>query len=238
MILTSMKYLVLTVGALLTSFACQNEPTQNAAGSNPNGATPSTEASATDKSKVAANLVGAKPTATLTQTAPSVKKQALSAGKSANRPGKSVPSNTPTGQTAPAAAATTPAAAPSTAPVGELRGPVVTEDAFSIWLQADGPAVAGKPASVKAVLIAHPPYHCNEEYPHKFKYSAAPEGLSYPKKDARGMKTTAKKGVLNIPVQAKAAGTATVSGKLLFSVCTEERCLVEKQDLSLALVVQ
>lgn len=119
----------------------------------------------------------------------------------------------------------------------ETRGSVVSEEAFSTWLQLAAPAKAGAPVQLEAVLIAKPPYHCNPEYPHKFKLSAAPAGLAYPEETVRGMKVTPERSVLAIPVNAQSAGKPTVSGTLSFSVCTAERCMVEKRDLSLALDV-
>jgi hypothetical protein len=118
------------------------------------------------------------------------------------------------------------------------QGAVVSDEAFSTWLQAQSPAKAGGPITVEAVLTAKPPYHCNAEYPHKFKLNAAPAGLSYPEETVRGMKVTPERSVLAIPVKAEAAGKPTISGTLSFSVCTAERCMVEKRDLSLALDVK
>jgi len=119
-----------------------------------------------------------------------------------------------------------------------VQGAVVTEEPFSVWLQAVSPISAGAPAKVEAVLVAKPPYHCNAEYPHKFKLGPAPAGLSYPEATVKGMQVTAERSVLAIPVQAQSPGKPTVSGALSFSVCTEERCLVEKRDLTLALDVK
>lgn len=122
---------------------------------------------------------------------------------------------------------------------GELvQGTVVTEEPFSVWLQAVSPLSAGAPAKIEAVLVAKAPYHCNAEYPHKFKLGAAPAGLSFPEATVKGMQVTPERGVLAIPVEAKGPGKATVSGTLSFSVCTEERCLVEKRDLALNLDVE
>jgi hypothetical protein len=120
---------------------------------------------------------------------------------------------------------------------GETQGAAVSEEAFSTWLQATSPAKAGAPVQLEAVLVAKPPYHCNPEYPHKFKLNAAPPGLSYPEETVRGMKVTPGRSVLAIPVNAQSAGKPTITGTLSFSVCTEERCMVEKRDLSLALDV-
>jgi hypothetical protein len=119
-----------------------------------------------------------------------------------------------------------------------IQGAVVTEEPFSVWLQATSPISAGAPAKVEVVLVAKPPYHCNAEYPHKFKLGPAPAGLSYPEATVKGMQVSAERSVLAIPVQAQSAGKATVSGTLSFSVCTEERCLVEKRDLALNLEVK
>jgi len=118
-----------------------------------------------------------------------------------------------------------------------VQGAVVTEEAFSAWLQAASPAKAGAPVQLEAVLVAKAPYHCNPEYPHKFKFSAAPAGVSYPEETVKSMKVTPERSVLAIPVNAQAAGKPTIAGTLSFSVCTEERCMVEKRDLSLALEV-
>jgi len=124
------------------------------------------------------------------------------------------------------------------APAGsEKQGAVVSEDAFSAWLQTASPAKAGGPVQLEAVLVAKPPYHCNPEYPHKFKLNPAPAGLAYPEETVRGMKVTPERSTLAIPVNAQSAGKPTISGTLSFSVCTEERCMVEKRDLSVALDV-
>jgi len=114
---------------------------------------------------------------------------------------------------------------------------VVSEEAYSTWLQATSPVKAGAPVQLEAVLVAKPPYHCNPEYPHKLKLNAPPAGLAYPEETVRGMKVTPERSVLAFPVQAQSAGKPTVSGTLSFSVCTAERCMVEKRDLSLALDV-
>jgi hypothetical protein len=128
--------------------------------------------------------------------------------------------------------------APSKAGGHTVQGTAVTEEPFSIWLQAESPVAAGSPATVEAVLVAKPPYHCNAEYPHKFKLGAAPAGISYPEATVKGAKVTAERSVLAIPVQAQSPGKATVSGTLQFSVCNDERCLVEKRELALNLEVK
>ncbi|MEY4547516.1 MAG: hypothetical protein RL685_3711 [Pseudomonadota bacterium] len=123
------------------------------------------------------------------------------------------------------------------APGKMVQGAVVSEEPFSTWLQVASPAQAGAPLQLEAVLVAKPPYHCNAEYPHKFKLSSAPPGLAYPEETVRGAKITPERTVLSIPANAQTSGKPTVAGTLSFSVCTEERCLVEKRELSVALDV-
>ncbi|MEY2929436.1 MAG: hypothetical protein RL033_185 [Pseudomonadota bacterium] len=123
------------------------------------------------------------------------------------------------------------------APGKTVQGAVVSEEPFSTWLQVASPAKAGAPLQLEAVLVAKPPYHCNPEYPHKFKLSSAPAGLAYPEETVRGAKVTPERTVLSIPANAQSSGKPTVAGTLSFSVCTEERCLVEKRELSVALDV-
>jgi hypothetical protein len=118
------------------------------------------------------------------------------------------------------------------------QGAVISEEPFSAWLQAPTAVGVGGQTLLEAVLVAKPPFHCNPDYPHKFKLDAAPANLSYPADVVRGMLVTPARGVLAIPVTAKSAGQATVSGTLSFSVCNDERCLVEKRDLALALDVK
>lgn len=137
---------------------------------------------------------------------------------------------------APAPAADAPAG--KAAPGKSVQGAVVTGEPFSAWLQAVSPLAAGSPATVEAVLVAKPPYHCNAEYPHKFKLGAPPSGLSYPQTTVKGMQVTAERSVLRIPVVAQSPGPAQVTGTLQFSVCTDERCLIEKRELSLNLEVK
>lgn len=214
-----MKLLFLTTGLAFVALACQNDSDPSSA----NQAKVQVEAAALTTKTTEAKPKAPGATQVTRGTAPA--------------PPKSGETKAPAAKTAKTTEASKTAPSPPS-PEAPLKGPIVSEEAFSVWLQSEGPTSAGKPASVRAVLVANEPYHCNTEYPHKFKYADAPEGLNYPKKDARGMKTTAKRGELVIPIEAKAAGEATVSGKLSFSVCTEERCLVEKQELKIALVVQ
>ena len=228
------KWVVLSAAVL----SCQNTSSENQA-----AVEVSREAATPAASPAAAEPL---PTPSPVQPQPAPSAAAPSAETSGEAAGKAAPTGA---LNAPASTASAHLAAPKanpsadtpspTAPPGEAkRGTVVSEEPFSTWLEASSPLAAGSAASVDVVLVAKPPYHTNAEYPHKFKLSAAPPGLTYPEAVVKGMQVKPERSVLRVPVQAQQAGLATVSGTLSFSVCTEERCLVEKRDLSLALEIK
>lgn len=126
-----------------------------------------------------------------------------------------------------------PAAAPAEV-VGKLSGQAsYDEDAFSLQLVPPEKVSSGQAALFQVILTAKSGYKVNDEYPIKFQLIETP-GVTFEKsivkkEDAKIEKTRAELP-LNVTVQAK--GAAEVSGKLSFSVCTEERCLIEKRDLT------
>lgn len=107
------------------------------------------------------------------------------------------------------------------------------EDAFGLSITPPEKVVVGTPLSFKVILKAKSGYKVNDEYPIKFELAATSgvkaEKSVLRKEDAKLEKTQAEFPVL---VTLEAAGPAEVSGKLSFSVCTEERCLIEKRELT------
>jgi hypothetical protein len=47
------------------------------------------------------------------------------------------------------------------------------------------------------------------------------------------MNVAAQRSTMTIPIRPSAVGKHTLSGELAFSVCTEDKCLIEKKALSL-----
>ncbi len=130
------------------------------------------------------------------------------------------------------------AAKPSTAdkPVEEKKGAEATGDSFAAYLSG-GKYTAGKAGTVTAVLTAKGAYHCNDKYPYKFTLDAAPAGVTYPQTVVKGMSVTEKRSTMAIPFTASEKGAKTISGTLAFSVCNADRCLIEKQKLSITVNV-
>jgi len=131
-----------------------------------------------------------------------------------------------------AAPAETAAAAPGAAAAAAASK--YSEAPFEVELQPKGSYTAGQPGSAEIVITAKPPFHANDKYPYKFKLNEAP-GLKFANLvvDKDAVKVEKTRATLSIPLTPENAGKHTVSGKLFFSVCNDDQCLVEKRDLAL-----
>jgi hypothetical protein len=149
-------------------------------------------------------------------------------------------SNAATPQAAPKAAepGSTAATAPeAAAPVGSAK---FSDTAFELSLDAPKASLkAGQAGTVEVVLAAKAPFHVNDKYPIKLKLKETP-GVKYDNlvigKDA--VKLEAMKAVMPVSFTPDAAGKRTVAGQFAFSVCTEDKCLMEKRDLLLDVNVE
>lgn len=155
---------------------------------------------------------------------------------SAEGPSASVSSATPE-PVAAAPAAVAPASDERAAPVEAAAGVARVDEAnFSIRIAPSGAYEAGKPAQAEIVLEAKPPFHVNDKYPYKFKLKEAP-GLTFANavvgKD--NVKLETQRAIVNVPFTVKEAGKHTLAGQFSFSVCTEDKCLMEKRELALTL---
>jgi hypothetical protein len=134
-----------------------------------------------------------------------------------------------------AAAAPAPTAADSPTPPTAAASKY-SEAPFDVVIQPKGAYTSGQAGAAEILITAKPPFHANDKYPYKFKLNEA-AGLKFANlvvdKDAvKVEKTTA---TLQVPFTPERAGKHTISGKLFFSVCNEDQCLVEKRDLALDL---
>jgi hypothetical protein len=112
-----------------------------------------------------------------------------------------------------------------------VQGMVGKHDAYSVWLEVAGPVRAGQSAYARVVLVAKPPYHPNPDYPYRFQLDPPSPPLGFREPVARGMEINGARGVLRIPFSASAPGTVRISGTLAFSVCNDDRCLLERRWL-------
>jgi hypothetical protein len=146
----------------------------------------------------------------------------------------------PAAAAGPAAPARATEASPAAPTAGEKAASSrVTESQFEVAIAASGAYQAGKEGTVEIVLQAKPPFHVNDQYPIKFKVKEGP-GVKYAAAIVGKDKAKVEQMKATMPVAfvPEAAGQQTVSGQFLFSVCTEENCLMEKRDLSLVVDVK
>jgi hypothetical protein len=133
------------------------------------------------------------------------------------------------------------APADAAAPAAAMAGaPKFSDTAFELSLEAPKAALkAGQAGALEVVLVAKAPFHVNDKYPIKLKLKETP-GIKYDSllvgKDA--VKLEAMKAVMPVSFTPDAAGKRTVAGQFAFSVCTEDKCLMEKRDLSLDVTVE
>ena len=134
--------------------------------------------------------------------------------------------STPEGAGAEAAPPTPEAAAPAANKYNEAG--------FDLVIQPKGAYASGQPGEAEIQLSAKAPFHVNEKYPYKFKLKEAP-GIKYANlvvaKDAVKLEPT--KATVPVAFTPESAGKHTVAGTLSFSVCTDDKCMIEKRDLAL-----
>ncbi len=113
--------------------------------------------------------------------------------------------------------------------VKTVGGTSASSDSFSLSISAPSPVRSGETANAAIVLSARAPYHCNPKYPYKF----AVDGGS----TVRGMSVSEKTATMSVPFTPSQKGRSTVSGTLSFSVCTADKCLIEKRKLAVSVDV-
>jgi hypothetical protein len=132
-----------------------------------------------------------------------------------------------------AAAEPAPAAAESAAAPNAAAQSKYSEAGFDLVLQPKGDYASGKAAEADVVLSAKPPYHVNDKYPYKFKLKEAP-GLAFANMIVTKDLVKFEPARATVPVAfTPSAGKHTLSGQLSFSVCTADKCMIEKRDLAL-----
>jgi hypothetical protein len=113
-----------------------------------------------------------------------------------------------------------------------------------------GPAQTGPGArSAFAVTVAaRGTFHVNHEYPTSFRVDPPPAGVRFPREkidrqtgvvlEPCGAGQDACSARMLVPFVAGAAGEARLGGTLAFSVCDDERCLIEKVAVSLPVAIR
>jgi hypothetical protein len=142
----------------------------------------------------------------------------------------------------PAPVVSSPAPAAASVQVVEARATAashqIDEPNFELTIKPAGAIAAGQPSRAEIVLLAKEPFHVNQSYPYKFKPKQA-EGLKTDKPvfSSEAVKLEEKRAVMTVGFTPQGGGKKTLAGQFSFSVCTDDKCLIEKRDLALDLDV-
>lgn len=127
-------------------------------------------------------------------------------------------------------------AAPSDAPDQQVNAQAsYDEDAFTLSMTGPDVAKVGEVITYTVTLSAKNGFKVNDEYPVKFQFAEA-SGVAPQKEVVRKDDAQVEKSKVVIPahVVVSKSGKHLIQGKLSFSVCTDDRCLIEKRDLGLS----
>lgn len=135
------------------------------------------------------------------------------------------------GEASPAPASSAAANVPVEAPAANAAQP------YAVKLEAVGAYRVGEQGQARVVLTPKAPFHCNQDYPYKLKLDPS-SGLSFASDTLTKEQAhiTADVATLDVAFTPKSAGPHTLSGTFSFSVCKDDQCLVDRQQLSLELV--
>lgn len=138
---------------------------------------------------------------------------------------KAPPSGSSTAASAIAPAVTT---ADQPAPLNQ-----VDADNFRLtWTASE--ASAGQLSKGQLVLVAKPPFKCNQDYPYKLKLTA--NTLRPSKSEIAKPDVVVAVDQVVVPVEfvKDQAGDGEMTGLFAFSVCTSDKCLIERQALRMS----
>ncbi len=133
-------------------------------------------------------------------------------------------------------------------PVRVAAGPHVDGNHYTLDAAPASDCQAGSNCVITVKLAASGEYHVNQQYPYKF--TAAPAGnVTYLGTDAAGpnvfTKTAGdfaigdeKTATMTIKFKVSQKGPATVGGTFKLSVCSSQNCLLEQQDVSVAMTAK
>ena len=133
-------------------------------------------------------------------------------------------------------------AAPSPVPAEKVAGAApssIEEASFALRLAEAGPYKAGELGRVVLQIEPRGKFHINQEYPVEISLTGSPE-TTFPKATLSrpdAAEFDEKKARFEVPFTAKSAGDHKLACNVKFAVCTDENCVPDERDLSLALAV-
>jgi hypothetical protein len=131
-------------------------------------------------------------------------------------------------------AAAEPEAKPAEAAAASAGQAKFSDSGFDLVLAPKGEYKAGQAGEAEIALTAKAPFHVNDKYPYKFKAKEG-AGVKYsaPVTSKEAVKLEPMKATMTVGFTPESAGKHVLAGQFSFSVCTDDKCLIEKRDLAL-----
>lgn len=129
-------------------------------------------------------------------------------------------------------------AAPDPGAVPQAGKPDYHEETFDLAMRQVGALTAGAAGSVEIQLSAKGGYHCNDKYPYKFRVDES-EGVKFtaPVFTKEALKLEEMRATMKVDLTPETKGEKSIRGVFAFSLCSAERCLVEKRELETKIAV-
>ena len=111
---------------------------------------------------------------------------------------------------------------------------------FAVTFQPSGQYAIGKEGAALVRLTPQGGYKVNTEYPIRFDCQSPPsDGITYPKPTLQqtDAKVDESEATFSVPFVPTKAGKQRVEGLLSFSVCNDQRCVMDKQKVTLDVTV-
>jgi hypothetical protein len=131
-----------------------------------------------------------------------------------------------------------PSAAPDPGKVPQAGKPDYHEETFDLAMRQVGALTAGTAGSVEIQLLAKGGYHCNDKYPYKFRVDES-EGIKFsaPVFTKEALTLEEMRATMKLDLTPETKGEKSIRGVFAFSLCSAERCLVEKRELETKIAV-
>jgi hypothetical protein len=125
--------------------------------------------------------------------------------------------------------------------VAALAATKVEGDQYLI--QIDPPALrVGEPGMLAVSIEGKAGFKFNRDFPTKLELGTAPDGLAFPKpklkRDDGVLDADGKVFTFKAPMIAGRAGVYAVEATLKFSVCNDDKCVVQRQTLRARVTAQ
>jgi hypothetical protein len=129
-------------------------------------------------------------------------------------------------------------AAPDPGAVPQAGKPDYHEETFDLAIRQVGALTAGAAGSVEIQLSAKGGYHCNDKYPYKFRVDES-EGVKFkaPVFTKEALTLEQMRATMKLDLTPETKGEKSIRGVFAFSLCSAERCLVEKRQLETKIAV-